>query len=88
MKKYKVFILFAWIHCFVYISNGVATRVYIHLVFIIFVLESMVLQVVQVELLLVVLLLVGFSDAIMYDGALILFKYCYCMCLHDTMSKT
>ena len=43
--------------------------------FIIFVLESMVLQVVQVVLLLVVLMLVGFSDAVMYDGALNWFKY-------------
>ena len=42
--------------------------------FIIFILESMVLQVVQVVLLLVVLLLVGFGDAVMCDGALILFK--------------
>ena len=50
------------------------TRGYIHLVFIIFVLENMVLQVVQVVLLLVVLLLAGFGDAVMYDGALILFK--------------
>ena len=51
------------------------TRGYIHLVFIICVLESMVLQVIQVILLLVVLLWVGFGDAFMYDGALILFKY-------------
>ena len=43
--------------------------------FIIFVLESMLLQVVQVVLLLVILLLVGFGDAVMYDGALIWFKY-------------
>ena len=43
--------------------------------FIILVLESMVLQVIQVVLLLVVLLLVGFGDAVMYNGALILFKY-------------
>ena len=42
---------------------------------IIFVLESMLLQVVQVVLLLVVLLSVGFGDAVMYDGALIWFKY-------------
>ena len=37
MKWYKVFILVAWIHCFVYISNGVVTRGcnFIHLVFII-----------------------------------------------------
>ena len=70
-----MFILVAWIHCFVYISNDVVTRGYIHLVLIIFVLESMVLQVVQVVLLLVVLLLVGFGDAVMYGGALILFKY-------------
>ena len=37
--------------------------------FIISVLESMILQVVQVVLLLVVLLVVGFGDAVMYDGA-------------------
>ena len=43
--------------------------------FIIFILESMLLQVVQVVLLLVVLLLVGFGDAVMCDGALIWFKY-------------
>ena len=41
----------------------------------IFVLESMVLQVVQVVLLLVVILLVGFGGAVMYDGGLILFNY-------------
>ena len=70
-----MFILAAWIHCFVYISKGLVTRGYIHFVFIIFVLESMLLQVVQVVLLLVVLLLVGFGDAVMSDGALILFKY-------------
>ena len=69
-----MFILAAWIHCFVYISCLV-TRGFIHFVFIIFVLESMLLQVVQVVLLLVVLLLVGFGDAVMYDGALIWFKY-------------
>ena len=63
------------VHCFVYISNGVVTRGYIHLVFTIFVLESMVLQVVQVVFLLVVLLLVSFGDAGMYDGALIWLKY-------------
>ena len=51
------------------------TRGYIHLALIIFVLESMVLQVVQVILLLVVILLVGFGDGVMYDGALILFNY-------------
>ena len=46
------------------------TRGYIHLVFIILALEIMVLQVVQFVLLLVlVLLLVGFVDAVMYDGA-------------------
>ena len=50
-----MFILVAWIHCFVYISNGVVTRGYIHLVFIIFVLESMVLQVVQVHIVTVLL---------------------------------
>ena len=70
-----MFIFVTRIHCFVYISNDVLTRGYIHFVLIIFVLESMVLQVVQVVLLLVVLLLVGFGDAVMYDGALILFKY-------------
>ena len=31
MKWYNMFILVAWIHCFVYISNGVVTRGYIHL---------------------------------------------------------
>ena len=31
-----MFILVAWLHCFVYISNDVVTRGYIHLVFIIF----------------------------------------------------
>ena len=51
------------------------TRGYIHLVFIIFVLESMLLQVIQVVLLLVVLLSVGFGNASMYDGALIWVKY-------------
>ena len=66
MKWYKVFILVAWIHCFVYISNGGVTRGYIHLVAIIFILESMLLQVVQIVLLLVVLLSVGFGDAVMY----------------------
>ena len=70
-----MFILVAWIHCFVYISNDVVTRGCIHFVFIIFVLESMVLRVIQVVLLLVVFLLVGFGDAAMYDGALIWFKY-------------
>ena len=45
-----MFILVAWIHCFVYISNGGVTRGYIHLVSIIFILESMLLQVVQVVL--------------------------------------
>ena len=75
MKWCKVFILVAWIHCFVYISRGVVTRWYIHYVFIIFVLESMLLQVVQVILLLIVLLSVGFVDAVMYNGALIWFKY-------------
>ena len=59
-----MFILAAWLYCFVYISKGLVTRGYIHFVhvFIIFVLESMLLQVVQVLLLLVVLLLVGFGD--------------------------
>ena len=70
-----MFILAAWIHCFVNISKGLVTREYIHFVFVIFVLESMLLQVVQVVLLLVVLLFVGFGDAVMYDGALIWFKY-------------
>ena len=44
MKYYNMFILVVWIHCFVYISNGVVTSGYIHFVFIIFVLESMLLQ--------------------------------------------
>ena len=70
-----MFILAAWIHCFVYISKGLVARGYIHFVFIIFVSESMLLQVVQVVLLLVVLLLVGFGEEFMYDGALIWFKY-------------
>ena len=35
----------------------------------------MLLQVVQVVLLLVVLLLVGFGDVVMYDVALIWYKY-------------
>ena len=35
----------------------------------------MFLQSVQVVLLLVVLLLVGFGDVVMYDGGLIWFKY-------------
>ena len=72
IKWCKVFILVAWIHCFVYISDS---RGYIHLLFIIFVLESMLLKVVQVILWLVVLLSVGFGDAVMYDGVLIWFKY-------------
>ena len=50
-----MFILAAWIHCFVYFSKGLVTRGYIHFVFIISVLESMLLQVVQVVLLLAVL---------------------------------
>ena len=70
-----MFILAAWIHCFVYFSRGLVTREYFHYVFIISVLESMLLQVVQVVLLLVVLLLVGFGDAVMYDDTLIWFKY-------------
>ena len=45
--------------------------------FIILVLESMLLQVVQVVLLLVVLLLVDFGDAVMFDGTLIWFEYEY-----------
>ena len=65
-----MFILAAWIHCFVYISKGLITRGYIHLVFIIFILESMLLQVVQVVLLLVILFFVGFGD-----GGLIWLKY-------------
>ena len=43
--------------------------------FIIFFLESMFLQVVKVVLSLVIFLLVVFCDAVMYDGALILFEY-------------
>ena len=74
MKLYKVFTVVAWIDCFVYISNGAVNRGYIHLVFIIFILDRMVLQVVQVILLHVVLSLVGFGDAVMYDGALIWLK--------------
>ena len=69
-----MFVLAAWIHCFVYISCLV-TRGYIHFVLIIFILESMLLQVVQVVLFLVVLLLVGFGDAVMCDGTLIWFKF-------------
>ena len=42
--------------------------------FLMFASESMLLQVVQVILLLVVLLLFGFGDAVMYDGALIWFQ--------------
>ena len=34
-----MFILAAWIHCFVYISGGLVARGYIHFVFIIFILE-------------------------------------------------
>ena len=49
-----MFILAAWIHCFVYISKGLVTKGYIYFEFIIFVLESMLLQVVQVVLVLVV----------------------------------
>ena len=74
MKWYNVFILVAWIHCFVNISKGLVTRGYIHFVFIIFILESMLLQVVHVILLLVVLLSVGSGDVVMYNGALIWFK--------------
>ena len=54
-----------------------STRGYIHFVFITFVLDCVLLQVVQVLLLLIVLLLVGFGDAVMYDGALIWFNYEY-----------
>ena len=71
MKWYNVFILVAWIHCFAYISNGIVTRGYIPFVFIIFFLVSMLLQVGQVVLLLVVLFTGGFGEAVMYDGALI-----------------
>ena len=53
-----MFILVARIHCFVYISNYVVTKGYIHIVFIVFVLESMVLQVVQAVPLFVVLYLI------------------------------
>ena len=60
MKKYNVFILVAWIHCFVYVSKGLVTRGYIHFMVLIFILERMLLQVVQVLLLLVVLLLIAF----------------------------
>ena len=56
-----MFILVAWIHCFVYISNCMVTREYIHFVFIILVLESMLLQVLA-ALFVVVFLLVGFGD--------------------------
>ena len=70
-----MFILAAWMHCFVYIFKVLVTRGISILFFIIFVLESMLLQVAQVVLLLVVLLLVDFSDAVMYDGALIWLKY-------------
>ena len=59
MNYYIVFTLVPWIHCFVYISKGLVTRRYIHFMFITFVLESMLLQVVQTVLLLVVFLLVG-----------------------------
>ena len=74
MKWYIVFILVAWIHYFVYILK-VWLLGGIHFVFRFFVLESMLLQVVRVIFLLVVFLLVGFGDAVMYDGALIWFKY-------------
>ena len=43
--------------------------------FIIFAVESMLLQVVQVGLFIVVLLSVGFGDAVMYNGALIWLEY-------------
>ena len=52
-----------------------ATRGYIHFVFIISVIESMLLQVVQVVHLLVLFLSVSFGDIVMYDSALICFKY-------------
>ena len=57
-----MFIFVTRIHCFVYISNDVVTSGFIHWVFIVFVLESIVLQVVQVIFLLVVLLVVGFGS--------------------------
>ena len=71
----SVVIRMAYSFTFVYISKGLVTRGYIHFVFIILVLESMLLQVVQVVLLLVVLLSFSFGDAVMYYGALIWFKY-------------
>ena len=40
-----MFNLAAWIHCFVYISKGLVSRGYIHFVFIISILESMLLHV-------------------------------------------
>ena len=55
-------------------SKVVVTRWYIYFVFLIFASESMLLQVVQVILLLVVLLSFGFGDAVMYDSALIWFQ--------------
>ena len=48
MKLYIVFILIAWIHCFVYISKVLVTKGSIHFVFIIFVSGSMLQQVAQV----------------------------------------
>ena len=36
MKRYDVFILVAYIHSFVYISNGVVTMGYVHVAFITF----------------------------------------------------
>ena len=74
MKWYIVLILVAWRHYFVYILK-VRLLGGIHFVFTIFVLESMLLQVVWVIFLLLVFLLVGFGDAVPYDGALIWFKY-------------
>ena len=58
-----MFILAACLHCFVYISHDVVTRGYIHLVFISFGEYGTTGGT------------SGFGDAVMYDGALILFKY-------------
>ena len=44
-----MFILVAWIHCIVHISKGLVTKGYINFVLIIFFLESISLQVVQVR---------------------------------------
>ena len=56
-------------------GHYIQSALYIHLMFIIFALESMLIQVVQVVFLLVVLLLVGFGDAVMYGATLIWCKY-------------